>query len=210
MQFAKPTKTAYNSLMNKKCYIAGCDREAKVKGLCNKHYIHNRRYGTPFSEHDMSGFYNKHISEYNSYRSMKNRCLCQTGKNYPKWGGRGIKICDRWLEKPNGFRNFYKDMGDRPEGYTLDRIDVNGDYCPENCRWADKWTQMGNTRRAVKHGTQGVHYRKERNKGKAWCANFKFRDIRVTKCFSTKEEAIAQREQWEKEYRREDKETPQE
>ena len=93
---------------------------------------------------------------YNSWRSMRDRCNTKTNKHYPMYGGRGIKICERWACIPNGFWNFVEDMGPKPSDekssggvtvYSLDRIDVNGDYCPENCRWATQSQQMNNTRR---------------------------------------------------------------
>lgn len=77
-----------------------------------------------------------------SWKAMRNRCLHPGVANYPQYGGRGIRICDRWLE----FKNFYSDMGDRPPGFSLDRIDVNGDYSAANCRWADNKTQSRNRR----------------------------------------------------------------
>lgn len=86
-------------------------------------------------------------SEYISWCSMKQRCYNPNRKNYKNYGGRGITICDEWL---NSFENFYKDMGKRPEGTTIDRINPNGNYEPSNCRWSTKKEQNMN-RRNVRH-----------------------------------------------------------
>lgn len=77
---------------------------------------------------------------------MKRRCLNPNCDKFQHYGGRGIKICKRWLDKKNGFINFYKDMGERPEGLTLDRINNEGNYTPHNCRWATQKTQCNNRR----------------------------------------------------------------
>lgn len=82
-------------------------------------------------------------STYMSWGSMKQRCLNKKHKRYYDWGGRGIKICDRWL---NSFKNFLEDMGERPKGMTLDRINNNGNYEPSNCRWSTSKQQASNKR----------------------------------------------------------------
>jgi hypothetical protein len=76
---------------------------------------------------------------YNCWRNMKNRCYNSQSKDYPEYGGRGINVCDRWLES---FANFYADMGDPPTPHhSIDRKDVDGDYFPANCRWVTPDTQ---------------------------------------------------------------------
>ena len=79
---------------------------------------------------------------YNSWHSMRARCTRASHKSYPNYGGRGITVCDRWRE----FANFLSDMGERPDGMTLDRIDNDGNYEPLNCRWATASQQQQNKR----------------------------------------------------------------
>ena len=79
--------------------------------------------------------------EYYAWRSMRNRCKDQNTKYYGKYGGRGIKVCERW----ENYLHFLADMGRKPtKSHSLDRIDNDGDYTPENCRWATKSEQTKN------------------------------------------------------------------
>ena len=97
----------------------------------------------------------RHTREYNIYRHIKDRCYNEKSKDYINYGGRGIKVCDRWLDKNKGFEYFYKDMRQCPENHSIDRIDVNGDYTPENCRWADTKTQVRNRRNNIYINVKG-------------------------------------------------------
>jgi hypothetical protein len=84
----------------------------------------------------------KQSPTYISWCSMKQRCLDPNRKDYHYYGGRGIKVCERWHK----FENFLKDMGERPEGKTLDRKNNDGNYIPDNCQWATSKEQCNNRR----------------------------------------------------------------
>lgn len=97
---------------------------------------------------------NKISSEYVAWRNMKARCYRPEVKEYKNYGGRGIKICNRWLLS---FESFYQDMGKKPTSkHSIDRIDVNGNYEPKNCRWATRKEQSRGLRKNVWFIVNGV------------------------------------------------------
>jgi hypothetical protein len=88
--------------------------------------------------------------EYNSWKNMKERCSRATRPEYPNYGGRGIRVCERWLlANGEGFANFLADMGPRPQGMTLDRINPQGHYEPTNCCWVTAKVQRENQSRVI-------------------------------------------------------------
>lgn len=90
--------------------------------------------------------------EYRAWKHLRGRCNTPTDNKYLDYGGRGIKVCERW----NTFAHFLADMGLRPSPHhSVERKDVNGDYCPDNCIWADAKTQSNNRRKSIRLTYQG-------------------------------------------------------
>jgi hypothetical protein len=101
-------------------------------------------------------------TEYRSWESMRDRCNNPQSRYYKNYGGRGIKVCNRWL---HNYKNFLSDMGRRPSHeYTLDRINNDGNYSPNNCRWTDWKTQNNNKRKIA----MLIEFNGERKTFKEW------------------------------------------
>lgn len=127
-----------------RCQFDGCEWEGKVtRGLCPTHYMRLLRRGDPaitLAPGKPGEGRVKHPM-YGAWSQMINRCHNPNNSSFGRYGARGIRVCQRWRDD---FLNFLADMGERPEGMTLDRIDPKGPYAPDNCRWADSATQRRN------------------------------------------------------------------
>lgn len=104
-------------------------------------------------------------SAYNSWKKMIQRCTNPTNPDYKYYGGRGIVVCERWLD----VKNFVEDMGERKKGWSIERIDVDGDYEPENCFWIPMKYQAKNRRiwRHTKEGKKRIGDAQRNRHGKA-------------------------------------------
>lgn len=130
---------------------------------------------------------------YRIWRNMKSRCLNPNVAKYKDYGARGISICDRWL---NSFENFLEDMGEAPINKSLDRINNNEGYNPENCRWGTPVQQANNQRIPRKNtsGYIGISFHKHSNR---WVVQIRYQGKRLLyKCFKTIEEAVIARNEF--------------
>ena len=117
-----------------------------------------------------------HIPEFRVWNSMLERCNNPNNKRYCDYGGRGIKVCERWMD----FKNFIADMGFRPKGLTLERINNDKGYSPSNCKWDTGENQARNRRirKASKTGINGLSWDKLRGKYRAKiCVNYKCKHL---------------------------------
>jgi len=121
-----------DSLLNGHTKSCGCLNKEKIAVYGKLKNKHGESYGK------------NRTLEYNCWQVMIQRCTNEKNPNYSRYGGRGITVCDRWLKS---FENFISDMGRKPKKeYSIERVDVNGNYCPENCIWIPMSDQHKNRR----------------------------------------------------------------
>lgn len=163
-------KTTTTNLISNKRKSCGCKRQ---------------KHGMSFSP------------EYSSWKNMKGRCNNANNNRFEHYGARGIKVCERWNDS---FENFFTDMGEKPgPEFSIERVDVNGGYTPDNCIWGDPATQSRNKReQESKTNVRGVHPMPDKKKYKATIGvNNKTRHIGV---YDTIEKAKKARKQAELKY----------
>jgi hypothetical protein len=188
-----------------KCKVEGCSRNGFPNGkrgtvlfklgYCTHHYYNLKKRG------DANKMGNRHFDNrsvhplYHTHKQMIQRCSYEKHPQYVDYGGRGITVCDRWLGV-DGFTHFLEDMGDKPsKKHSIDRINNNKGYCPENCRWATSNHQNGNQRR--NNEIVGVFYNKWAN---VWTANLCVDNKKYIKSFKDKNDAISYRKELELKY----------
>lgn len=133
-----------DNIRSNSCYLVrcGCGREKIAFGYKLRSGKGAKCPHCRVKTHGMSG-----TSTFKCWQDMLGRCLNENHQSFGYYGGRGITVCDRWLK----FENFLEDMGKRPSNLSIDRINNDGNYEPDNCRWATMQVQASNKRNTIKN-----------------------------------------------------------
>jgi hypothetical protein len=144
----------------------GTEKEAVLSDLNKGHYLSCGCYKIECISKSKTTHGMSNSAEFNIWQGIKERCNNKKAANYHRYGGRGIKICERW---ENDFSAFYEDMGSRPSSkHSIDRIDNNGDYVKPNCRWTTKKVQSNN-----RNNNKRLEYCGETRTVQEWCDKYK-------------------------------------
>lgn len=180
------------------CEISGCINRHAARGFCINHYRLFKKHGDPNvnkapEQHGMTG-----TDEHRIWAGIKTRCFNNKVVEYPRYGGRGITMCDEWRDS---FAAFYDHMGKRPsKDHSVDRINNDGDYEPNNVRWATREEQMRNTR-LHSNNTSGVRGVSPVKADKTWLASIHYEGkLRSLGKFKKLEDAVQARIKAEKKY----------
>ncbi len=159
----------------KRYFLCRCDcgreKEIRFSNLCRGQTVSCGCYRPPVESYVGENYHGmKDSDEYGIWKGMKKRCYSPNEGDYRNYGGRGIKVCDRWK---SSFKAFYEDMGPRPsKSHSIDRIDGNGDYEPGNCKWSTRREQNRNRRDNRNYTFQGKTMCLA-----DWAAEFKMRKV---------------------------------
>lgn len=128
------------------CAVEGCGKPEHSRGYCGPHLHKVKRHGDPLAGRVHRQHRDSNTPEHRIWIGMRSRCASPSNPAYKNYGGRGIKVCERWAI----YENFLSDMGRRPSPkHTLERRDNDRDYTPDNCTWATRAQQLRNKRNNV-------------------------------------------------------------